>query len=107
MALALERDRRHRETHIGQCRAGVECIATVVASTDEGNNVHPRAWHDGSVRFVQQRGRVCHEKGNTVRNRVTNLAHVHVRVVDLRGLADKLFFDCARLLECHRWTIKC
>jgi hypothetical protein len=45
------------------------------------------------VRFGEQRGRVCHEKGNTVRNRVTNLAHVQVRVIDLRCLADKALFD--------------
>ena len=51
------------------------------------------------MRFGQQRGRVTDEAGNALRDRVADLAHVQVWVIDLRSLADKVLFDRARLLE--------
>jgi len=93
VALALEQDRRHADAHVSEGRACVEGIATVVAASDEGDDVRPRARDDGFVRFGQQRGRVTDESGNALRDRVADLAHVQVRVIDLRSLADKALFN--------------
>ena len=93
MALSFEQDRRDVEAHVSKGRACVQGIATVVAPSDEGYDVRPRAGDDGFVRFSQQRGRVTDESGNALRDRVADLAHVQVWVIDLRSLADKALFD--------------
>ena len=93
MALALEQDRRHADAQVSEGRARVEGIATVVAASDEGDNVRLRAGDDGSVRFGQQRGRVTDETSNALRDRVADLAHIQVRIIDLRSLTDKALFD--------------
>ena len=93
MALALEQDRRHADAHVSEGRACVEGVATVVAASDEGDNVRPQAGDDGSVRFGQQRGRVTDEASNALRDRVADLAHIQIRIIDLRSLTDKALFD--------------
>ena len=45
------------------------------------------------MRSGEQRGCVTDEAGNALRDRVADLAHVQVRVIDLRCLADKALFD--------------
>ena len=60
---------------------------------DEGDDVRPRAGDGGFVRSGEQRGCVTDEAGNALRDRVADLAHVQVRVIDLRCLADKALFD--------------
>ena len=93
VALSFEQDRRDVEAHVSEGRACVQGIASVVAASDEGNDVRPRAGDDGFVRFGQQRGRVTDEAGNALRDRVTDLAHIQIRVIDLRSLTDKALFD--------------
>lgn len=93
MALALQQNRRHADAHVSEGRACVQGIASVVAASDEGNDVRPRAGDDGFVRFGQQRGRVTDEAGNALRDRVADLAHIQVRIIDLRSLTDKALFN--------------
>ena len=93
VALSFEQDRRDVEAHVSKGRACVQGIATVVAPSDEGYDVRPRAGDGGFVRFRQQRGRVTDEAGHALRDRVADLAHVQVWVIDLRSLADKALFD--------------
>ena len=93
VALSFEQDRRDVEAHVSKGRACVQGIATVVAPSDEGDDVRPRAGDGGFVRSGEQRGCVTDEAGNALRDRVADLAHVQVRVIDLRCLADKALFD--------------
>ena len=45
------------------------------------------------MRFGQQRGRVTDEAGNALRDRVADLAHIQIRLIDLRSLTDKALFN--------------
>ena len=93
VALSFEQDRRHVDAHVSEGRACVQGIASVVTPSDEGDDVRPRAGDGGFVRSGEQRGCVTDEAGNALRDRVADLAHVQVRVIDLRCLADKALFD--------------